>query len=70
MARGRCAFTQEAVTRALKAAVAAGMNVLRYEIDKDGKIVVVTGSPHGQDATPANDLDRELAEFEVRNGQG
>jgi hypothetical protein len=61
MARGRCAFTQESVTRALKAAVAAGMNVLRYEIDRDGKIVVVTGegaSPAAQPepSIPANQI--------------
>ncbi len=46
MARGACTFKQQDVTRALRAAVAAGIEVQRYEIDKDGKIVVVTGKPH------------------------
>jgi hypothetical protein len=43
MARGPCTFKQQDVTRALRAAVAAGVEVQRFEIDKDGKIVVVTG---------------------------
>ena len=45
MARGPCTFKQLDVTRALRAAAAAGMKVERYEIDRDGKIVVVTGKP-------------------------
>lgn len=45
MARGPCTFKQQDVTRALKATVAAGIGVLRIEIDKDGKIVVITGPP-------------------------
>lgn len=45
MARGRCTFKQQDVTRALRATVAAGIDVQRIEIDKDGKIVVVTGAP-------------------------
>ena len=43
MARGPCTFRQHDVTRALRATVAAGIEVQRIEIDKDGKIVVVTG---------------------------
>lgn len=42
MARGACTFKQQDVTRALKATQAAGLNVQRIEIDKNGKIVVVT----------------------------
>ena len=45
MARGSCTFRQQDVTRLLKAAVAAGMEIARVEIDKDGKIIVVTGKP-------------------------
>jgi hypothetical protein len=48
MARGRGTFKQQDVTRALRATVAAGIDVQRIEIDKDGKIVVVTGKPEGQ----------------------
>lgn len=43
MARGPCTFKQQDLTRALRAAVAAGVKVQRFEIAKDGKIVVVTG---------------------------
>jgi hypothetical protein len=43
MARGRCTFKQQDVTRLLKATVAAGIEVQRIEIDRDGKMVVVAG---------------------------
>ncbi len=42
MSRGQQTFKQGDVTRALKATVKAGIAVQRVEIDKDGKIVVVT----------------------------
>jgi hypothetical protein len=48
--------------------IRAGCEIARAEIDPaTGKIVVVVGKP--QEATAVDDLDRELAEFEVRNGQ-
>ena len=40
MARGPCTFKQRDVTAALKSAIAAGLAVARYEIDRQGKIVV------------------------------
>ena len=45
MARGACTFRKQDVTRALRATVAAGVNVRRVEIDKAGKIVIVAGKP-------------------------
>ncbi len=45
MSRGQQTFKQSDVTRALKATVKAGIAVERIEIDKDGKIVVVTVRP-------------------------
>jgi hypothetical protein len=33
------------VTRAVKAAVAAGVEIAQVEIGKDGKIIIVTGKP-------------------------
>lgn len=45
MARGACTFKQQDVTRALKATVAAGIEVQRIEIGKDGKIVILAGPP-------------------------
>lgn len=43
MARAPCTFRQHDVTRALRATVAAGIEVQRIEIDKEGKIVVIAG---------------------------
>ena len=43
MARGPCAFKQRDVMRALKATRAAGIEIARVEITKDGKIIVVAG---------------------------
>ncbi|WP_141701226.1 hypothetical protein [Methyloceanibacter methanicus] len=59
MARGRCTFRQQDVTRALRATVAAGIDVQRIEIDKDGKIVVVTGRPREEaEESGENEWDR------------
>jgi hypothetical protein len=66
MARAASTFRQSDVTRAIKAAAAAGVHIARIEVAKDGKIVIVTA-----EAQPAlDDLDRELADFQVRHGQG
>ena len=35
-------FRQGDVTKALKGAVKAGLNVQSFEIDRDGKIIVIT----------------------------
>ena len=45
MPRGALKFTEGDVTRAVRGAVKAGLNVQRFEIDRDGKIVVFTGKP-------------------------
>ena len=42
MSRGQQTFKQRDVTKAIKATVKAGVAVERVEIDKDGKIVIVT----------------------------
>lgn len=47
MSRGPSTFRQQGVTRALKAASAAGLQIGSVEIDKNGKIVLVTGDPGG-----------------------
>ena len=54
MARRPCTFRQGDVTRALRAAKAAGLDVHRVEIDRAGKIIVVTGKPD----YPADDASR------------
>jgi len=45
VARAQLTFRQTDVTRAIRAAQAAGVSVGRVEIDKSGKIVIVAGSP-------------------------
>jgi hypothetical protein len=53
MSRGPATFRQRDLTAAVKAVLAAGCEVARIEIDKDGKIVVVTGKPEA----PVTDVD-------------
>ena len=70
MARGRLRFKQTDLTRAMRAASAAGQPVQRVEIDQvTGKIVLVITQDQTI-VTPQDDLDRELAEFEARHGEG
>lgn len=49
MSRGPSTFRQRDVTAAIKAVVAAGVEVARVEVDKNGKIVVVTGGKSEQE---------------------
>lgn len=54
----RASFTQADVTRAIKGAVAAGMELARVEIDRHtGQIVIV---PDGKDSGAANEWDEVL----------
>jgi hypothetical protein len=66
MARGPTTFRQRDVTAAIRAAGAAGLLVARVEIDKSGKIVIVTSAQQEQ-ITTESELDRELAEFEAKH---
>jgi hypothetical protein len=45
MTRAACTFRQRDLTAAVKAARAAGCEVTRVEVDREGKIVVVMGGP-------------------------
>ncbi len=59
MSRGTQRFRQRDLTRAVKAVVAAGVDVLRVEVDKAGRIIVVTSKPD-ENRTPegeANEWD-------------
>jgi hypothetical protein len=67
MARGPCTFKQTDVTRAVRAVREAGAEVRGIEFCPDGRFkVLVTANAS---ASPADDLDNELAEFEARHGQ-
>jgi hypothetical protein len=68
--RRPCLFKERDVTRAAKAVLAAGLDIARVEIGKDGGIIVVPGKPEAQAAALSDDLDRELAEFNAHHGQG
>ena len=48
MARGCCNFRQRDVTAALRAARAAGLDVQRVIIDREGKIQVVVSEGEGE----------------------
>jgi hypothetical protein len=65
MARAPSTFRQADVTKAVKGVRAAGVDIVRVEVARDGRIVIVT------EAQPAmqEDLDRELEEFAARHGQ-
>jgi hypothetical protein len=45
MARSSLTFKQTDVTRAVKAVAAAGIEIARVEVDRDGRIVVIAGKP-------------------------
>ncbi|EGP07292.1 hypothetical protein CSIRO_3023 [Bradyrhizobiaceae bacterium SG-6C] len=57
MARAPSSFRQKDVTRAVKAVVAAGMGVRRVEVDKNGKIVVITGAEGEPPPSSPNEWD-------------
>lgn len=60
MPRARCTFRQRDLRLAVETAKAAGLEIGRVEIGRDGKIVIVAGGPQADD-----ELDRELKTFEA-----
>jgi hypothetical protein len=58
MARAPSIFRQQDVTRAFRAAKAAGVRVTRVEIDRDGKIVIVTADELEGERREGNEWDR------------
>jgi hypothetical protein len=68
MARRPATFRQQDITRALRAARAAGLEVTGYEIEATtGKIIVNTSKE--TKPTPVTDLDQWIAE-RARKTQG
>jgi hypothetical protein len=60
MARAPSTFRQQDVTRAIKGATAAGVHIARVEIDKAGKIVIITTDVADQpgESAEVNEWDR------------
>jgi len=60
MTRAPSTFRQQDVTRAVKAVAAAGVHIARIEIDKAGKIVIITTGVADQpgESTEVNEWDR------------
>jgi hypothetical protein len=57
MSRGPCTFKQRDVTKAVKAIVAAGVQVERVEIDRAGKIIVTAARPMESAGSARNEWD-------------
>ena len=60
MARGPCTFKQGDVTRMVKGVVAAGVDVMRVEVDTDGRIVVFAGKPQIGSAALAGETPEDV----------
>jgi hypothetical protein len=69
MARARTTFKQGDVTKAVKGAIAAGLDIVRVEIDPTGRIVIQLANGGAKEQAAPDDLDRELAEFERLHGE-
>jgi hypothetical protein len=69
MSRGAYSFKQRDVTRAINAAKAAGIAIGRVEVDKNGKIVIVTGQPQESPAAP-NVFEIEAERLRKRSNGG
>jgi len=59
MGRATVLFKQADIKRAAAGAAAAGLNVSRIEINRDGKIVIYTGDPEKQRESPLDAWKRK-----------
>jgi hypothetical protein len=69
--RRASSFRKTDVVRAFRAAEQAGVKNPVVEVDpKTKRIRITSGSPDPERLNEASELDRELAEFEAKHGQG
>jgi hypothetical protein len=61
MSKGMLTFKQTDLLRAIRTSQKAGLSIARVEIDRDGKIIVVTGNGNAKAENTATELDRWLA---------
>ena len=59
MSRTPSIFRQQDITRAFRAAKAAGVRVRRIEIDRAGKLVIVTADDELDGRREGNEWDRD-----------
>jgi len=62
MTRAPATFRQQDVTKAVKAVAAAGVHIARVEIDKAGKIVIITTDAtenQSGESAEVNEWDRD-----------
>jgi hypothetical protein len=67
--RAPSAFRQQDVTRAIRAAVAAGVDIARVEVTKAGTIVIVTTAAAAvptQEGSAGNPWDQAVTELQRR----
>jgi hypothetical protein len=55
MGKGPARFTKGDLKKAICAVSEAGCNVIRVEIDKTGRIVILTGNAQAHDQSPDNE---------------
>ena len=58
MPRAPSTFRQQDVTRALRAAAAAGLQVTGFKVDPQGKIEVVVRNSEAQDSATTGDINQ------------
>lgn len=66
MARRAANFTASDVTRAVKATVAAGLDVDRVEVQSDGTIAVITKGQENGNKSELSDFDKWKANKHAR----
>jgi hypothetical protein len=62
MARGKLAFTQANLARAMKAARVAGFSVLRVEVDGLGKVAILAATPQEVESIKTMTKDQATCE--------